>query len=293
MSSFWSAARRLFKPDETIDPPPTPVAVRSRFFKQAPKDGDVTRLIVFIHGVMGSAPTTWGDAKAPEIWPSMVGSDARFSSYDIYLVNYPTPPLGQAPDIYETATGELNYLKDRGIFKQYREIHFIAHSMGGLIAKRMLTSLRDSNEMEKLKQVLSLVCLATPAQGAQIASVAHWFSANSQFEGMMAAHMNESIKQLEDSWFNLLRQRDKSFEIFPQVHCAYETLKMFGILVVPREMANTRCDSTLYPMPFNHTDMTKVTRTDEDPYLWTMARVLDAASDFSERQSLGAGQYRT
>jgi hypothetical protein len=45
-------------------------------------------------------------------------------------------------------------------------------------------------------------------------------------------------------------------------------------------------------MPFDHSGMVKVTGCDADPYLWTMARVLDASREFAERQSFSGGQYR-
>src|SRR6267143_4832561 len=120
----------------------------SEFYKQSPADG-ASRLVIFVHGVMGGSATTWGQPGSPNFWPAVVQSDPRFSDYDIYLVNYPSPPVGRAPNIYETANSELNYLEDRGVFDRYREVHFIAHSMGGLVVKRMLVRLRDREEVTK------------------------------------------------------------------------------------------------------------------------------------------------
>jgi pimeloyl-ACP methyl ester carboxylesterase len=283
--------RRLFGKNENCRGENQASSRVSRFYKQSPRDG-TSRLIIFLHGVMGGAATTWGQPETPNFWPTVVESDPRFSDYDIYVVNYSSPPIGRAPNIYETANSELNYLEDRGVFDRYREVHFIAHSMGGLVVKRMLVRLRDRGEIRKLQRAMAVVCLSTPAQGAGVAAVGTWFSNNPQFVGMIEAHLNESIQELEDSWTQLLRARDRNGEAFPQFHCAYETLPMHGVLVVPREMAYTRCDTDLHPMPFDHAGMVKVIGRDTDPYLWTMARVLDASREFAERQSLWVGQYR-
>jgi pimeloyl-ACP methyl ester carboxylesterase len=263
----------------------------SRFYKQLPS-GETSRLIVFVHGVLGGAPTTWGRPESDNFWPSLVESDPRFADFDIYLVNYLTRFVGRSPNIYETANSELNYLEDRGVFSRYREVHFIAHSMGGLIVKRMLVRLRDRDEVTKLRRIKSVVCLSTPAQGAGIATVASWFSNNPQFSGLTPAHVNESIQELEDAWVQLLRARDREGTPFPEVHCAYETLAMDGVIVVPREMANTRCDSDLHPMPYDHSGMASARGRDVDPYLWAMARTFDASQDVAERESLWIGQFR-
>ncbi len=271
---------------------PTPTGAEvSHFYKQLPA-GETSRLIVFVHGVMGGASTTWGQPESENFWPALVQSDPRFTDFDIYLVNYLSRFVGRSPNIYETANSELNYLEDRGVFNRYREVHFIAHSMGGLIVKRMLVRLRDREEGTKLRRIKSVVCLSTPAQGASIATVASWFSNNPQFIGLTPAHVNESIQELEDAWVQLLRARDRERTPFPQVHCAYETLAMDGVLVVPREMANTRCDSDLHPMPYDHSGMVSPRGRDLDPYLWTMARTLDASQAVAERESLWIGQFR-
>ena len=109
----------------------------SCFFGKAPT-GKNKKLVVFVHGIFGSAAATWGNPKKDTFWPAMVANDTRFSEYDIYLVNYRAPYLAGAPNVHETAGNELGKLFSRNIFERYDEIYFIAHSMGGLVAKSML-----------------------------------------------------------------------------------------------------------------------------------------------------------
>ena len=255
----------------------------SCFYKQDPT-GKQTKLIVFVHGVFGRATSTWGDPANETFWPAMVAADGRFVDYDIYLMNYRTPYLMNAPNIYETAGSELSQLKDRGAFKQYTDLHFVGHSMGGLVIKSMLLRLTSGTNVNMLHQVKSVIYLSTPAQGASVASFMSWFSMNPQLMDMERAHLNTFIQSLEDGWVQLMISRDKAKARFPRVHCAYETLETYGLLVVPREMANTRCDDLLHPMPFDHFGVVTPTRRDADPYLWVMTRILDATAEDEVRK---------
>lgn len=255
----------------------------SCFYKHDPT-GKQTKLIVFVHGVFGSATSTWGNSANETFWPAMVAADGRFVDYDIYLVNYRTPYLNNAPNLYETAGSELSHLKDRGAFKQYTDLHFIGHSMGGLVIKSMLLRLTSGPNLNMLRQVKSAIYLSTPAQGASGASFWSWFSMNPQLRDMERAHLNTFIQSLEDQWVQLMISRDEAKIRFPRVHCAYETLETNGVLIVPREMANTRCDGLLHPMPFDHSGMVTPTRRDADPYLWVMKRILEATEEDEVRK---------
>jgi tetratricopeptide (TPR) repeat protein len=220
----------------------------------------------------------------------MVAADSRFVDYDIYLVNYRTPLFKNAPNIYETAGSELSHLKDGGAFKQYTDLHFIGHSMGGLVLKSMLLRLTSGPNVNMLRQVKSVIYLSTPAQGASIASLVSRFSMNPQLTDMERAHLNTFIQNLEDGWVQLMISRDEAKARFPRVHCAYETLETNGVFVVPREMANTRCDDILHSMPFNHFGMVTPTRRDADPYLWVMTRILEATTE-NEMRKEAAGMF--
>ncbi len=235
------------------------------------------KLLIFVHGVFGSVATTWGSPQKPSFWPAMVATDPRFVDYDLYLINYRTPYIGQAPNIHEIASNELGRILSRKIFDRYDEIYIIAHSMGGLIAKSILTQLQGQN-VTQLRQIKGVVFLSTPAQGADLAPLVAWFSLNPQLGNMERASLNAYIASLEDQWIQLLENRNKSNAEFPQAYCAYETLRTGAVFVVPRELASSRCDGPFHPMPFNHFGMAEPTRSDDDPYLWVMAKILDAGT---------------
>lgn len=88
---------------------------------------------------------------------------------------------------------------------------------------------------------------------------------------------------------NLIEDRDKAKGEYLRAYCAYETLKVerFSVptaLIVPRELANSRCDGPLYPMPFDHLTISEVTSVNDDRHLWTMAKVEEAGANAAARR---------
>ena len=156
--------------------------------------------------------------------------------------------------------------------------------MGGLVAKSMLTRLNHGDDVSRLRKIKAVVFLATPAQGADLASIGAWISLNPQLGNMEKAHLNAFIQSLEDQWVQLMEDRIKTKEMFPLAYCAYETLKTGLWLVVPRELAASRCDEPLYPMPFNHSDMAQPTSVENDPYLWVMGKIQEAGTTGVKRR---------
>lgn len=75
----------------------------SCFYREAPNQKK-TKLMIFVHGVFGNATTTWGDPQKETFWPAMLARDPRFTDSDIYLINYRTPYIDQAPNIHEIAS---------------------------------------------------------------------------------------------------------------------------------------------------------------------------------------------
>jgi tetratricopeptide (TPR) repeat protein len=256
----------------------------SCFYQEDPQHAN-TKLIIFVHGVFGSQSTTWGNPNDKNFWPKLILKDIRFvKGFDIYLINYRTPYIQEAPNIHEIAGNELGKLDSRGLFSRYQEIHFITHSMGGLVTKSMLTRLNRGEDIKKLRKVTSVVYLATPAQGARSAELGAWFSLNPQLNDLARAHVNTYIQSLEDQWVQLIEDRDKARGEFPRAYCSYETVRVGPLVIVPRELAASRCDGPLYPMPFNHLDITEPTTMDDDPYLWTMAKIVEAGATVEMRR---------
>jgi tetratricopeptide (TPR) repeat protein len=258
-------------PGETPPDPPSP-SVQSRYVHRAP---NAAGIVVFVHGVFGDATKTWVNTKTGASWPELVAKDGDFSGYDVYAVDYMSPFFHSASNVEEIAQRVVTQLTDAKIF-QYKQIYFVAHSMGGLIVKRMLNTLLKPSTVAELRNVRAAIFLSTPAQGAPVADVASWLTMNPQLKNMQPSDFNAFLQMLENDWQSLLRERDFQRDSYPQSYCAYETLPTSGVPVVTRLYATSRCDNTPYPMDFDHGGIAKPADAGTDPYAWAKARLQQA-----------------
>ncbi|HWQ70620.1 MAG TPA: hypothetical protein VN494_11845 [Patescibacteria group bacterium] len=234
-------------------------------------------LIVFFHGVLGDAESTWRNPETGAYWPEMITRDADFNAFDVYVLNYESPFIARTSTIEEIAQRALQQLRDRNIFVRYKQIFFVTHSMGGLVAKRLLVELNRPTEVDNLRRVRAVLYISTPAQGAQIAELGKWLSLNPQFKDMEPADLNSFLQALDNQWQNLIRDRDTTGALFPKSYCAYETKPTHGIMIVSRVYAATRCDLLPYAIDLDHIAIAKPASDQVDPYTWSKARIFEAA----------------
>lgn len=118
-------------------------------------------LIVMIHGLGGDA-TTWGD------FPTLLRADEQISlQFNIQPpYTYSTTARGKGPRIDELAL-ELATTLESGELADARRIVIVAHSMGGLIARRYIV---DQLLAQKPHRATRLLTFATPHLGSQWAS---------------------------------------------------------------------------------------------------------------------------
>jgi pimeloyl-ACP methyl ester carboxylesterase len=243
-------------------------------------------VIVFIHGLTGDSQQTWFNQDTKISWPDLVARDPRLNvDFDVYTVDYISPLITRAQSIEELTTQVLTELTDAQLFEQYDSVVFIAHSMGGLIAKNMLVKLNTPLESKKLRQVKAVIYLGTPAQGAKSAWWLQWFSWNPQIKDLGPVNANTLLQAIDNNWRRLIDERNKLRERFPQSFCAYETRYTKGLPIVDRASANTWCDSEMLGMGYNHVDIVKPAKRDGDiRYDWTRDRILEAMKSATSSQ---------
>jgi pimeloyl-ACP methyl ester carboxylesterase len=95
-------------------------------------------VFVFVHGIF-SDNYAWQytdeTSQRKQYWPYLIAHDQRLGGASVFLGGYNTGPNVELDD----AMGELwAGLKDAGIPKKYSNIIFIAHSLGGIVVRRLL-----------------------------------------------------------------------------------------------------------------------------------------------------------
>jgi triacylglycerol lipase len=117
--------------------------------------------IVLVHGILGFSQLTFGGSKPAQYFrhiPEVLRKDGHV---------VPTPPrLNPAGSIIERAQDLKNYLQNNHEIPD-QKVHIIAHSMGGLDARYMVSKLGMAD------RVLSLTTIVTPHHGSPIADLVH------------------------------------------------------------------------------------------------------------------------
>jgi hypothetical protein len=213
-----------------------------------------SRVIVFVHGIFGSAKDTWTCPKGDFYWPKALLSDPAFSDSDVYVAAYDTPYFGNRMTIDEVVSNLANRFQSDGVFS-HREVVFVAHSLGGLIVQRFLLTHR-----EFAKQVPLIMFYSTPETGAQVAQLGHIFSSDPLLKQMFPGEQNDYLLNLENEWIGA------NFSI--KRYCAYEKKPTKGFWIVDR-LSGTRNCTNKTPIPINrdHIEIVKPCSTQDDAYI--------------------------
>jgi len=147
--------------------------------------------IVFIHGLGGGSKKTWGK------FPQLIESDPLFGNYKIEYYSYQTSlikinPFSVYPKIQELANGLRTFINNRT--DKSDKVLLVAHSMGGLIARKYLV-----DEIKNKRRINSkkLLLYSTPNQGSQLAQL-FWLSRVVHVFQMRKKA--DFIRELNDDW---------------------------------------------------------------------------------------------
>ena len=151
---------------------------------------------------------------------------------------------------------------------------FVCHSMGGILAKRMLICASRS-EPDLYAKIKGVVFLSNPANGSEVAHLAAFIKVSPQMHGMDPIVFNDYLQSVENDWFALMRNRTQP-KMYPMAFCAYEKLKYLGVVVVDRDLAISTCDNPLYAFPRNHSTIVKPVGYSDEVYRWTRYRIFES-----------------
>ncbi len=232
------------------------------------------KLIVFVHGFNSDPSSAWTN-DAGISWPDLMRDDKNYHDYTVATYRYDTSLLNRTSSVEEIAVRMLRQIEDKGVLEKYKEVYFIAHSMGGLVVKRVLVDLHRPNEMDKLRKIKAVLFIATPVQGSNFAELASYLSFNPQLASLKPSEFNDFLQTLENQYQNLMR--DRPAPTFPRSFCAYETKPTYGTVIVSRRDAATTCDQTPIAVDENHTNIVKPMSRDSTIYGWARARILETS----------------
>lgn len=150
-------------------------------------------VVIFVHGFGGDAGETWG------LFPSLICSEPRVSSWDVYSIGYPSSLRIDVPNIWSADPElkmlaiELRTVLSLPPFTSYRVIAIVAHSMGGLVVQRAVL-----DEPQLTARVSHLIFFGTPSGGLAKAALFGWLKR--QFRDM--AQGSAFMTDLRNDWKN-------------------------------------------------------------------------------------------
>ena len=229
--------------------------------------------IVFVHGLMGSAASTWAHSGGAEAyWPLWLSKHAN-----IWVVDYPAELFwwnssGAGMELPDRARSVLDYLVNFGVGQ--RPIIFITHSLGGLLVKAMLRAANDSknrNWKRLLQSTKGIVFLGTPHTGASLGTLAELLkrvfglSVNATQLASNSAHLRDLA-----TWYS---NNARSLRIESLAY--YEKGNIKGIRVVDEASANPNVEGCEpVPSDANHLDICKP-KSNTDPVYMGVLRFVE------------------
>ncbi|MED3816140.1 NACHT domain-containing protein [Priestia megaterium] len=118
--------------------------------------------IIFVHGLRGHPYGTWTKKDNISL-PELLAKDEMFQKYDLFTFGYKTGISLRQHRYQEISKLLYTELKAR---LEYKEIYFVAHSMGGLIVQRLIIDRVEREHLDFLKSVKGIIYLSVPFYGA-------------------------------------------------------------------------------------------------------------------------------
>lgn len=163
------------------------------------EDRNLQSVIVFVHGLGGSATGTWmhsplllGD---DVFWPCLLRQDPEFAESNVYVYQYGSQIAQETATIDMTASNLYRDLKADRVF-EHTHITFVAHSLGGLVVSRMLLQLSEQ-EHPGLARVRQVMFYGVPGAGADLAGLAKYLGPSRQVDELAD---QQSLASLARRW---------------------------------------------------------------------------------------------
>jgi hypothetical protein len=250
--------------------------------------------IVFVHGLDGDPIATFQSARESPGWFELMKSDTRpfpgvsppppLASYSTYSLDYRR--LFASENTVEDAAQQIaDYLRSQDTFRKYNHVWFIAHSLGGILVKRMMLIYAGQDSQRLLNRISGVFLMGVPSQGSPLADLSQKDAIlllttviGRRYRVVKDLRPEEAatfLNVLDNSWGDFLRRRQVVTRDWPPfIYCAYEIDNSFRLAaVVPRLYAQTLCAENAAPMSTNHADLVKPSSVTSQVYTWVRDRI--------------------
>lgn len=263
-----------------------------------PKDASrADRIVVFVHGINGSAKT-WtkeigrGSKVVRISWPDTLLQESSLGLGAVATLEYHTRFCAENLPLEIIAQKTLAAL-EREVFPHYKEVALVAHSMGGLISRRVAIALsqrRDSVGMSHFSQLRAILTLGTSVYGADIARVGSSACGSQHLVDLSSIEGNSYLRALEHD-VRQLRRNPPSDKRRPLFYGAVEgkSTRLLGFVpyvIVSKQRAITCFDDSLVVFhDANHSGLTSIRDTADAKHRWLVEHLRIAFGKVSQNAS--------
>lgn len=229
------------------------------------------KLIIFIHGLDGNYIDTWtyknNNGKPDVYWLDLLQKDPQFKNFDLATLSYPTSKNEKVLTSYDIGCILNQSLVLNDIFNTYKEIHFVAHSLGGIIVQYIVLINENKDYISKIK---SVTLLSTPSYGSSIANLADLLGvANEQVKDLIEIDQNDKLKILRDGMDRFMEKVD--YREYPKFYFSYESNDLIGMKDINHF---DRRDKQPFIMPFSHTAISKPASKEHTVYKYVLQNII-------------------
>jgi hypothetical protein len=158
--------------------------------------------VVFVHGALSSGEACWQNANGT-YWPTLLEDEPSREKVGIYVFTYRTNIFSGTYRLGDVVDALKEHMRVDGVFDCHTVV-FVAHSMGGLVVRKLLVE-RVTDFRDKHISV-GLFLVASPSLGSRYPNMIKplaRFLGHSQADALRFAKNNEWLMDLDKEFTNL------------------------------------------------------------------------------------------
>ena len=191
-------------------------------------------VVVWVHGFLSSGTTCWQSEKS--YWPKIVSDDFKSHEFSNIVFTYQTDVFSSNYSLGDVVDSLKELIGLKGILK-YKNIIFVCHSMGGIIARKYL--LERAVDLINNNNKIGLFLIASPSLGSNYADffnpIAKLFK-HSQAESLRFVDNNPWLAELSKNFRNLKEEKNLQIsgkELVEDKFIVFHKLFFFKQIVPP------------------------------------------------------------
>ncbi|MBT9098035.1 hypothetical protein KFZ76_10010 [Methylovulum psychrotolerans] len=169
--------------------------------------------VVFVHGILSNGEDCWKNKETGAYWLDLLKDEQEFEAVGIYAYSYQTSFFSGTYSLNDVVTDikeRLFHLDD--VIVNQQQLVFVAHSMGGIVVRKLVVERLYDFQNRQIK--IGLFLVSSPSLGSDYANFGKLLSyalGNSQAKALRFSDTNEWLNDLHNAFKNI--KESKQLEI--------------------------------------------------------------------------------